>query len=77
MPMLHFQCPHTAKPVATGVHVPDATQSLDLIRGHETAVVCPYCGEQHVWRSDFAYFLEDDKEQAGHAEPPCIDVPLK
>lgn len=77
MPMLHFHCPNTEKPVATGVHVPDSTQSLDLIRGHETAVVCPYCGEQHAWQSDFAYFLEDDKERVGHVEPPCIDVPLK
>lgn len=77
MPMLHFHCPKTAKPVATGVHMPDLRQSLDLIRGHETAIDCPYCGDQHAWQSDSAYFLEDDKERAGRFEPPCIDVPLK
>jgi hypothetical protein len=77
MPMLHFHCPKTEKPVSTGVHMPDLTESLNLIRGHEAAVQCPYCGEQHEWQSDFAYFLEDDLERAGHVDPPCISTPLK
>lgn len=66
MSTLKIRCPQTGRPIAVGIEVePDALRHLPDVKSH---VLCPECGQMHVW-SKADTFLDPDDAGDGSAKP--------
>ena len=56
MSILLIRCPHTGRPISTGIELaPDAFDSLPDVLSYLT---CPECGLQHAWWTREAWLEE-------------------
>jgi hypothetical protein len=71
MSMVMIKCPHTARPISTGIEV----ESLDLERFPDVAMAaqCQACGMTHTWRS----WLADYTGQAVTTAPAFLRTSKK
>jgi hypothetical protein len=65
MGVLLIKCPHTDRPISTGIEVePETFANLPDILSH---VKCPECGLEHAWWTREAW-LEDRVEVRPHED---------
>ena len=60
MAVLLIKCPHTDRPISTGIEIHDA-ETLTNLPDVCSRINCPECGLEHVWRAREAW-LEDRVE---------------
>ena len=53
---LTFVCPHTSRPIETGIETDPNT--LVLVRAVRMRVTCAHCGERHAFRVADGYLDE-------------------
>jgi hypothetical protein len=59
MAILMIKCPHTDKPIATGIDVdPESFANLPDVLSH---VKCPECGLEHAWWTREAWLEQPDE----------------
>ena len=74
MPMVMIKCPHTARPISTGIEL----ETLELRRLPDIAMTaqCAACGMSHAWRRDEAW-LADYAGQAVTKAPAILRTSKK
>lgn len=61
MAELMITCPKTGKYVRCGIHMDEASFAASSFEGNQ--VLCPHCGETHVWGSKEARLIAPTESQ--------------
>lgn len=59
-----INCPHTGRPVFTGVKLPDALLKSSNVELGTHRFHCPCCGEAHEWSKADAYLAPETQAVA-------------